>query len=427
MSRRRGVEQIEQFHVQFRLQHRRYSTRDRLTRYSQLESHRDDARRLAGETDVVALCRRVGATSRHLLECGRVGERVRIVQRPGSDETLHVLAKRTIGRSAASADVARGVRGELGQHAHQRVRDRLPFRARGRLHQLNHRVDVHSLRRVEHELSALQIVAAHLEQTPKRCRLKGADKLRNPSLQSRGRRDGRFVVAHLVGDLEQIAHDHLVVRCLAIMFVDGVRHLFGLERRILAPAISCDRRSREANPELRGAAVLRVGWSTTLGGLLVVVEQLETVVGERKQLHVRPHRVEQLGLHAQRKLVSLRLDSHRAECIAQLFALKPAHELDRSDVMPVQFARQFAQQGMKRAGGHALDDQLAARHPDRKRGPVHEQGVQFSVHSIDRLAQQGMAGRIDRVLVHCDRELHEELRQLSRELWGADRTVRGGG
>ena len=83
------------------------------------------------------------------------------------------------------------------------------------------------------------------------------------------------------------------------------------------------------------------------------------------------------------------------------------------DVMPVQLSREFRQQGMHGAGGYALDDELPACHADRQGGPILQQHEERLVDGVHRLPEQRMPRRIDRVLVHRDRELHQKLGELS--------------
>ena len=241
----------------------------------------------------------------------------------------------------------------------------------GCLHEVDHCVNAHAVRGIEYELPPLQRVATHLQQALECGRLERADELGDPALESSRRHHGRVVVPNFVRDLEQVADDRLIVCRLPIVLLDGVRDVLGLHRRLflIAPLIRGDRCAREAHPQLRCSAILgRRRSAACIGRLLVFVQQLEPIVRERKKLHVRPERRQPLRLHAERRLVALRFYAHRSECGTELFAREPAHELECTDVMAVQLARQFAQQRMHAPCRDTFDDELTPCDADRQRG-----------------------------------------------------------
>ena len=331
-----------------------------------------------------------------------------------------MLAERAVGGAAARALVTGGVARQLAEHPHQRMRDRLPLGRRGGLDEPHHCVDRHSLRGVEHESAPLRGIAAHLEQSLQSVRLERADESGDATLQPR--RLAGAVGAHLARDLEEVADDHLVVGQLLVVLVDRMGDGFGLECVVIRmrAEVRGDRRAGEADPELRGHA-----FGGRFGGRCAfVVDELEAVVREREELHVLPARLHQLRLEPDRLRVALRLEPDDAEHVTQLRATQAREELERAEMVAMQLARELGEDGVARLGGHPFDDELAPGDADRERGPVEQEPADAAVDGVDRLVEKGMAGRVDRVLVDRDRQIQQELRELSGEHRLSRRRVR---
>ena len=159
---------------------------------------------------------------RHFFEREAVAVWVWIVELPSADELLNLIAQRAVGVGARHDAPFVRVHGEFREHAHERVRDVLPRRARGRLHEFDDGIDRHSLRRVDDELFPLPRVAAHFEQARECIRLQRAHHTRNAFLQCRG-----FLAAfgfQLFGDLQQVPYHDLIVRGVLLVLVDRLRH-----------------------------------------------------------------------------------------------------------------------------------------------------------------------------------------------------------
>ena len=77
------------------------------------------------------------------------------------------------------------------------------------------------------------------------------------------------------------------------------------------------------------------------------------------------------------------------------------------------------EQRVRGVGRDALDDELLAGDAYREHGARDEQRAETARHRLDGRIEEGVAGRIDRVLVERDRELDEEVRQLARQRRGA--------
>ena len=150
------------------------------------------------------------------------------------------------------------MRRELGEHAHERGRDRLAGNVRGRTHHIDHRVDGEPVRCVQREREPLCRIAAHGEQPLQRLRLHLADESRN-AIAERGRY-ALLVRVELVGDLEHVADDDLVVGGVVLVLVDGARDGRRIGRRQLGGCVASGAarasRSRASRARARRARVL---------------------------------------------------------------------------------------------------------------------------------------------------------------------------
>ena len=148
-------------------------------------------------------------------------------------------------------------------------------RLRGRLDDVEHGVHGHPIGRVVHELAPLHEVAAHLDQAAQRFRFEGADQPGGAAPQRDRFRAARRL--QLVRNLQQVAHDHLVVRRRVAprVLVDGA----GDDRRLGRGRRAVSRLRREggtgqAHPQLRGAR-------PPLGRGRPIVHELEALIRER--------------------------------------------------------------------------------------------------------------------------------------------------
>ena len=289
------------------------------------------------------------------------------------------------------------------------MRDRLVRRVRRRLDDVEHGVDRHAVGRVVHELAPLHEVASHLDQSPQRVRLEGADQPGGAAPQRHRLRTARGL--QLVRDLQQIADDHLVVRrgIGPGMVVDGA----GDDRRLggrgpVVPRLSREGGARQAHPQLRRPR-------PALGHGRAVVHQLEALVGEGVQLDVDPGAQPLRRAQPERLPAALRVHGQRLEDARHLAGLDAAPEGDGAEVVTVQPGGELGQHRVLRIGGDALDHQLLPRDAERECGAVFEQEPGAPGHARGRRRQRGMALRIHGVLVQRDRKLDQEVREVARQ------------
>ena len=77
----------------------------------------------------------------------------------------------------------------------------------------------------------------------------------------------------------------------------------------------------------------------------------------------------------------------------------------------------------------SLDHQLAARDPEREGFPLVEKWHQSPLEPFHRCCQHRVSRRVDRELLQCDRELDQEIDELSRQrsAFGGEGTFGGHG
>jgi hypothetical protein len=102
-----------------------------------------------------------------------------------------------------------------------------------------------------------------------------------------------------------------------------------------------------------------------IGG--IVLDELQSIVSERKESHVRPELAHPLDVEADWCLRPNWVDSESRQRIPQLLASESANELHRADVVRVQAHGELLEHGVQRVGRDTFDYQLPARDPDRQR------------------------------------------------------------
>ncbi|PYP37189.1 MAG: hypothetical protein DMD46_06215 [Gemmatimonadetes bacterium] len=152
-----------------------------------------------------------------------------------------------------------------------------------------------------------------------------------------------------------------------------------------------------------------------LGRRRPVVHQLQPLVRERVQLHVRP------GAHplgrpeAQRLAAPLRVDGQGLQDVRDLAHLETTPEGDRAEVMAVEAPGELGQDGVGGVGRHPLDHQLVTRDAERHRRSVHHQLLHAARHPGRRRRQRRMAFGIHGVLVQGDGEFDQEIGEVARQ------------
>ena len=89
--------------------------------------------------------------------------------------------------------------------------------------------------------------------------------------------------------------------------------------------------------------------------------------------------------------------------------------LNGAQVVAVEAAGQFREEGMLGIGGDAFDHELLARDPQREGGSLLQELLRPSCHPGCRGGEQGVPLRIHGVFVQGDRQLNEEIGELPRE------------
>ena len=186
---------------------------------------------------------------------------------------------------------------ELRQQSHERIRNGLVGSIGHRAYDVEHRVHREAVRRINGELEALGVVAAHVDEPPQRARLERTHELRCAPPQGDRFRAARGL--QLIRDLQQVPDDHLIVPRALRMLVDrlGDEARLGGRRRTVIPRpprpsldrLGRQRRARQPDPQLRAAerpvlVALVVGWRR----LIILLQQLETLVGDWVQADVLP-------------------------------------------------------------------------------------------------------------------------------------------
>jgi len=213
---------------------------------------------------------------------------------------------------------------------------------------LEHGIHREAVRRIDRELGALRGVASHLDQAPQRRGLQCPDEFGGPTAQRDPLRAPR--VLQLIRDLQQVADDHLVVGRVLGMRVDGARDRGGFGRRggggrcVIARGLCHERRARQAQPQLRrvhAPCAAAVVGTLLLRRRVLLVQKLETLVGEGVQADVLPGAEALRGPEPERLAGSVRLARERPQHVRDFRAADPPMESDGAQVVAVEPASQF--------------------------------------------------------------------------------------
>lgn len=98
----------------------------------------------------------------------------------------------------------------------------------------------------------------------------------------------------------------------------------------------------------------------------LVLDQLQAVVGERKEMDVLPSFRYRLAIEPERLLRARRINRERGERIGQLIARDSALELEGADVVLVESLRELLQYRVLRIRRDTLDHQLLAGNAERE-------------------------------------------------------------
>src|SRR5439155_5272165 len=112
----------------------------------------------------------------------------------------------------------------------------------------------------------------------------------------------------------------------------------------------------QAHPQLGGPRI-PFPW-----GGAALIRELQALVRERMQLHVRPRRQAVPVAKTQWLAGPLRFHRERAERVSHFALLHAASERDGTQVVTMQPAGELSQHRMLGVGGPTLDHELIARH-----------------------------------------------------------------
>ena len=143
-----------------------------------------------------------------------------------------------------------------------------------------------------------------------------------------------------------------------------------------------------------------------------IINDPKTIEHERLQFDVRPLR--NIWFEAQRPF-TIGLSGQCTERLAKLVRIHAAHDADRADVMLVQGVRETTQDGLIGIRRHAVDDQLPARHAKRDLWTTFKEVFRSTDHRFNGGNERWVSRRVHRLAMQGDRELDEELVQVTRQ------------
>ncbi len=238
-----------------------------------LECDLDDAERVRGVvSERVANDRAVGVGGlrREVLQDARVVLGVGILELPTGQQLRDLIAKGGVGNRPGRLGSGARLRREFRHQPDHAVRDHLTVGVGRRLHDLQHRSDIHSVGGIEDERAALRRVPAHVNQTAQRFRTQAGDEDRG-SLAERLDLGGRRG-PELAGNLQEVADDDLVVGGGPVLLFDGARDVGRVGRHRGAFGLARGNRGAgQADPQLGGAGA--PGAAPGAGSLAAIADQ----------------------------------------------------------------------------------------------------------------------------------------------------------
>ena len=217
-----------------------------------LQGHLHDPLRSSDDTFVTLILDVAGqdrSDPGHLVKNEGVVVGVRIGELPLGHELFEVLLERVVGTRLGGAIASLGVYGQLRQEPRHGVGDALLGASGSRLEDFHHRVGGQALTGVEHEASSLAEITAHVDEPLEGRVIQTLDEVRDvlanlSSLAS---------ALELFRQLEQVSHDHLIVRLLRAVSLDGCGNGLGRGRLVCVVCVVAGHgRASEAEPKLRG-------------------------------------------------------------------------------------------------------------------------------------------------------------------------------
>ncbi len=211
----------------------------------------------------------------------------------------------------------------------------------------------------------------------------------------------------LLRNLQQVAHDRLIAAGILVDRLGDLR--FRSSHAALGP-IGRKRRSRKAQPQ--------IGICRWLPGLDIAatghsfVDDPKTIEHERLQFDVRPLR--DICLEPQWP-VTVGLCGQCTERLAKFQGVDAGHDADRADVMLVQRVRETTKDGLIGIGRDTIDDQLAARNAEGDVPTIRKELFAAPEDRFNGRNEGRVSGRVHRLAMQGDRELDEELVQVTRQ------------
>ena len=212
---------------------------------------------------------------------------------------------------------------------------------------------------MQQKTAALTAVATHLEQAREGVGIERADQPGNPLLELCC--FSHLAGSELIGDLQHVSDNDLVVRRDTLMSLDRVGYevrirvsRLGLSLAVRRPPIRRipgDGGPCKTDPELRRpcSALATLGFGLVFG---VFLHQLQPIVGEGVEMNPSPL-LQQLARHqSQRLACAVGFDRDEPERLTKLLGAHPALEGDGAELMSVKSRCQIAEYWIRGVRGH---------------------------------------------------------------------------
>ena len=298
--------------------------------------------------------------------------------------------------------------GQLREQSQDAVGDVLRRGFDGRRQQVHDGCRRHALAGIGDQSPALRGVAAHLEQSAERLGPHRGDQLRGaPPQLPRLRASDR---PQLLGNLQEVADDNLVVRLHALVLVDGLRQASRLQVRVAGGAVGAPLESGacQAHPQFRvrrRAALTAKAGTAVLGNLQPAQRYLV-------KAHMGPGPRPLRRRVAERSGTAIGRFGQGRHHFRHLAQGETARQGDGRQTMPMQQVREGPQDGVAPVGGEALHHQAVACNANGNHRTVLEQPVDAAGQDFEGGQQGRMAGGVHRRPMQGNGEIQEELTDL---------------
>ena len=122
----------------------------------------------------------------------------------------------------------------------------------------------------------------------------------------------------------------------------------------------------------------------------------------------------QVTARERQRTVAIGLGGERVQRDAHFGRLEALEQADRTEMMAVEDFGKTTQHRVLGVGRDAFDDQLMPRDAKGNQGAIAQQALHLPRHPLGRGPERGVAQGIHRVLVQRDRQLDQQLGELTR-------------